>query len=654
MTLAEPLSRGFTYMDENEDSIGALIREQEDNFIRGNTQISKYVNFSMHDTLEQIEAYANSKHISGEFDSNGREKPFFNIVTAAMNIWYRATDLDRKDIKFVPTNNSSVILAFVANVILQNWMNDNRWGQFLNDWGRALSKYGSSVPKFVKNSQGLHSSIVPWNRLIVDAVDFDANPKIEILELTEAQLRGRIKTNGYDADAVKALCSALKARETMDKRKKDNKNDYIKLYEIHGNLSKEFLTGKKADEDEYVQQMHVISFVGTKNGRKTEYQDFTLFAGEEEKDPYMITHLIKEDSRSLAIGAVEHAFQGQWMTNHSKKSVKDTLDISSRLVFQTADTHFVGRNILSDFESGDIFVHTLNMPLTKVENSKPDIQQWENYATSWQNLVQEITATPDALRGTTPVSGTPYSTTATLTNQANSLFELMTENKGLHIEDMMREWVIPYIKTQLKHKNQVVAILDDAGIQEIDSMYVPNEAIKRFNDQAKEAILNGQVPSPYQPVQAMQALQQQNATQGNKRYFVPDEASDATWADVFADFEWDSIRVEVTNEQYDKQAMLQVLNTVMTTIASNPLILQNPNAMQLFSAIMRETGAISPIQLSTASVIPPLPPTTMQIRDTVDFKDMPPDAQKQLLSRMGIEIQPQQTPGSSGGGLPSK
>lgn len=652
-------------MDENEDSVGALIREQEDNFIRGNTQISKYVNFSMHDTLEKIEAYANSKHISGEFDSQGREKPFFNIGTAAVNIWYRATDLDRKNIKFTPTNNSSVILAFVANVILQNWMEENRWGQFLNEWGRSLAKYGSSVTKFVKNSKGLHSSVIPWNRLIADSVDFDANPKIEIIELTIAQLRMRIKTHGYDAEAVKALCSALKARETIDKRKKDNKNDYIKLYELHGNLSKKYLTGLEADEDEYVQQMHVISFVGTKNGRKTEYEDFTLVAGEEETDPYIITHLIKEDSRSLAIGAIEHTFQAQWMTNHSMKSIKDTLDITSRAVFQTADTHFVGRNILSDFESGDIFVHGVNMPLTKVESSNVDTSKWQNFSTMWQNVAQEITATPDSLRGTQPPANTPYSTTALLTGQANSLFELMTQSKGLSIEDMMNIFIIPYVKTQLNHKDQIVAILDAAGVQEIDALYIPTEAIKRYNAKTTQAVLSnahavihGGTLSPIQPFnqqQEQQQVQQQNASMGNKRFFVPDDIDDKTWSDIFSDFEWHSIRVDVTNESYDKNAMLAVLNTVMQTIGSNPLILQNQNAMQIFSAIMRETGAISPIQLSTANIVPPLPPTTMQIRDTIDFKDLPPDAQAQVLQRQGVTIQPPQTPAPSnaGGGLPN-
>ncbi|MDE2103077.1 MAG: hypothetical protein KGL39_37880 [Patescibacteria group bacterium] len=643
---------------ELKESVGEIVRKMESLFINGNTQISKYVNFSMHDTLEKIEAYANSKHVSGEYDSLGREKPFFNIVTAAINIWYRATDLDRKNIKFVPATNKSIVLAFVANVILQNWMRDERWGVFLNDWGRALSKYGSSVTKFVKKGDALTSSVIPWNRLICDAVDFDANPQIEILELTEAQLRARVKTYGYNKENVNSLVSSLSARTTIDKKKKDNKNDYIKLYEVHGVMPKSLLTGSDTDEDEYVQQMHVISFVGTKKGRDTEYEDFTLFSGEEEESPYMITHLIKEDSRTLSIGAVEYLFEAQWMTNHSKKSIKDTLDISSRLIFQTADANFVGRNVLSDFESGDIFIHSLNMPLTKVDNSKVDITQWENYAVSWQNLAQQITATPDAMRGVSPTSGTPYSTTAALTAQANSLFELMTENKGLHIEDMMRQFIIPHIKSQLKHKDQVVAILDDAGVQQIDMMYIPDEAVRRYNAQTINTVLGmnpGEVPNipQFNHTQATQDIQKQMAAQGNTRFFVPDDAGESTWEDIFSDFEWNSIRVEVTNEQYDKQAMLQVLNTVMQTIASNPMILNNPNAMQLFSAIMRETGAVSPIQLTSNGVLPPLPQTRVDIRDTVDFKDLPPDAQQELLARQGIQTQPQQPspegPPSAGG-----
>ena len=71
-----------------------IIRTQEQNYISNSTQISEYVSFSPKTTIDKIEAYLNSTHISGSTDSLGREKPFFNIVTGATNIWYRATDID--------------------------------------------------------------------------------------------------------------------------------------------------------------------------------------------------------------------------------------------------------------------------------------------------------------------------------------------------------------------------------------------------------------------------------------------------------------------------------------------------------------------------------------------------------------------------------
>ena len=77
------------------DSIGAIVKKMESDYIVGNTEISKYVTFDQYENLNTIDAYLNSNHVSGSEDSLGREKPFFNIVTAAVNIWYRATNIAR-------------------------------------------------------------------------------------------------------------------------------------------------------------------------------------------------------------------------------------------------------------------------------------------------------------------------------------------------------------------------------------------------------------------------------------------------------------------------------------------------------------------------------------------------------------------------------
>ncbi len=588
-------------------SICETVREAETNYLSGSVSVGEYVEWDMHETIEIIDAYLNSKHISGANDSLGREKPFFNIVTAAVNIWYRATDLDRKNIRVLPDNHKNTALAFIATVLLQEWMKKSRFAVFLNDWGRSLARYGSAVCKFVEKDGELVASVVPWNRMIVDPIDFDALPRIEKLYKTPAQLR---RMGSYDPDTVEALINAQQSRETADGQKQDNQAKFIELYEVHGELPLALLAddieqAPDADWTTYRQQMHVVSFV---EGRSGEYEDFTLYRGKERKDPYMLTHLIKEDGRTLSIGAVEHLFDSQWMVNHTAKNMKDTLDMASKLIFQTADKNYVGRNVLTAIETGDIFIHEANAPLTRVANDKPDITAFQAFGQQWQNLASEITSTPDAIKGNTLPSGTPYSLGAFLGAQANSLFEMMTENKGLHIEDMMREFIIPHLKTKMDSKEEIVAVLDDNSIAEIDAMYVPREAIRRYNDTFKQDLIEGRVPSPFQQDIEEAGVRKDMAPLGNKRILRPDEIGESTWNASLQNFEMTAV-VEVTNENTDKQAVLSTLTALLQTIAQNPLVLQDPNAKMLFSAILTETGRISPLQLSTASNPSVSPPT---------------------------------------------
>ena len=590
-----------------------VVRKAESNYLQGKTKLGDYVDFSMHDTIEKIDAYWNSKHIGGETDSLGREKPVFNIVIAAGNIWYRATDLDRKNIKFIPTSQKSILLAFVANVLLQNWMDKNRFGKFLNAWGRSLAKYGSSVVKFVEKGRELIPSVIPWNRLIVDPVDFDALPCIEKFYKTPAQLR---KIKEYDQVAVDSLIQAVSARKTLVGSEKDTQSEFIELYEVHGELDSRLLDENpdlSRENIKYVQQMHVISFV--KNDTEKGYNDFCIYKGKESKNPYMITHLIEEDGRTLSIGSVESLFDAQWMMNHTVKNMKDTLDIVSKLLMQTADKRYTGKNVLNSIESGDIFTHEVNMPLTRIANDKPDITALQNFGMMWRQLGPEITATPEAMRGLTPVSGTPLGTTQLLVSQSNSLFEIMTENKGLDLEDMLRDYVIFHLKKQLKHKDEVVGILDDAGIQEIDAMYIPQKAILLHNENFVNSVIKGENPVPFDQQAMQNTVKQGLSILGNKRFFKPDDLGKLQWDELFSDFEWDNIRVEITNENVDKQAVLQTLNMALTTIAKNPAILQDPNAKMLFNAILMETGRISPLQL-TASL--PQVPTELQTNQPVN------------------------------------
>jgi hypothetical protein len=200
--------------------------------------------------------------------------------------------------------------------------------------------------------------------------------------------------------------------------------------------------------------------------------------------------------------------------------------------------------------------------------------------------------------------------------EAHSLFELMTENKGLHIVDMMTGHVIPHLKTKFDNIDELTATLDAQYLHEFDSKYVPNEAIRRDNKQIIDTILSNANKDVNDPsgiaynqdrTQVEGDIKKELANYGNQRFIKPSDLDGKKWKEVLKDLEWD-VEVEVTDEAVDKQAVMTTLTTVLQTIATNPAVLTDPNMKMIFNRILEETGAISTLELSNV----PAPQPQMQ------------------------------------------
>ena len=600
-------------LKENQ-SVAELVRKMEEDDDQGNTHISKYVDFYMRETIDKIEAYSNSKHISGDTDAMGREKPFFNIVTSAVNIWYRATDIDRKDIKLRAIKQRDYTLAYILTMLLEDAMRKNNFGAFLNDWGKKLAKYGSCVSKHVEVDKELINKAMDWNTIIVDPVDFWNNLVIEKLWYTPAQLIKEAERKGYDMDMVDELLDMKQARENSDGQNIDNKADYILLYEVHGELPLSYITEKDSDDKEYTQQMHVISYLVRNDGNKSKYEEYTLYKGREKQSPYYLTHLIEEDGRTLSIGAVENLFEAQWMANDNVKKIKDQLDLASKLVFQTADPNFVGQNVLNAIENGEILTHGVNMPITQVQNNSHDISALQAFGQQWTQQGMQINGINEAMTSA-PKAGTAWRQTQAALQEAHSLFELMTENKGLALENIIREFFLPFMLKQMNTSDEITALLDENNIKKLDTMYLPSEASKRVNKRIVDDILNktpqdlqeGNIFTPEmqqeQVANEQEAMQKSLKQMGNQRFIKPSEIDSKTWKEVAKDFEWD-VDIDITGENKDTQAVLATLTTVMQTIAGlggQPM----PEEMKpIFNKILNLTGALSPMEMIETTEAP--------------------------------------------------
>jgi hypothetical protein len=298
------------------------------------------------------------------------------------------------------------------------------------------------------------------------------------------------------------------------------------------------------------------------------------------------------------------------MMNHTAKSIKDQLDLASKLIFQTSDGNFVGQNALAAIENGDILVHAVNQPLTQVANTSHDITALQNFQTSWKMLGQEINGIAESMLGAAPKSHTAWKQTQAVINESYSLFEMMTENKRLDLAEMLTRFIIPFIKKyELNNADEIAAELESYDLNRIDSAYIANVSTKMVNQQIIEKVLNDEEITPedqaFLTEQAASSVQKNLASLGNQRFFAPDEIN---WSKELKDLEWE-LEIEVPGESEDTEAALTTLDTTLKTLVALQGRPMTPDERLVFNKILTKTGQVSPAELVGA---PPAQPSPMQ------------------------------------------
>jgi hypothetical protein len=252
-------------------------------------------------------------------------------------------------------------------------------------------------------------------------------------------------------------------------------------------------------------------------------------------------------------------------------------------------------------ENGDILIHQLNQPLTEINNTSHDITALQAFGAQWKSLGNEITGVSESMMGQTAPSGTTWRQVEALLQESHSLFEIMTENKGLDVERMMTKYIIPHLKKKMDTSEEISAILESHQITQLDSLYIPNEAIRRVNNKIKEAVLSGKIYPPEMQVQEIetekQNIQRGLNSFGNQRFIKPSDVPDKTWKEVLKDLEWE-VEVDITGEQTDRQAVMTTLTTVFQSIAGMQGRPMTSDEKLVFNRILEQTGAISPIELA--------------------------------------------------------
>lgn len=543
------------------------------------------------DIIKTIEYYTNNQYLSGNKDSLGREKPFYNVCNYRVTVAKTATDLDIKDIRFEADSMKFATQAMIINHELYKYLKEIQFSKTLNDMGMARPKYGGVLVKNYEN--GKRIDVVDWTNMDFDPNDIENGILIERHYMKPSELKKRSDIwTGYDdiADVLKEHAKANK-----------NKPQDIEVKEITGEFSINFDPNEQDNDENSSKFQKMCFYVACIENKK-----FLLYKEDLKSNVDKYKYLAWEEvGKGLGRGIVEEGFESQVWVNDSMISIKNAMDLSGKVLIAT-DSQKVKGNVVTGVETGHVFELEPGRQMTSINLSPSALPEYHNIIELWNQQYDKTSSTYAANTGEAPTAGTPYSQTALLNQVANTPFEYQREVWGIWLNEILNEWILPVVKKRITKEHYLVSEFDDAELAIIDrsmSEYVAMEGIR-------EAIRQGRVPT-LEEYTATKDFVMNNSPKGNKRELKIPEG----YLDVDG-----QLSANITGEMKNKAVMLQsldaILNRIISTFDPNTgkyAALEDPVLSKIFGQIIEMSGVpISISQLKSENPAPTAMPMQMQ------------------------------------------
>lgn len=552
-------------------------------------RITEGYEFDPFSTINKIELYRASKFKTGNIDSQGNKKFFFNICNAPAGNVTKNIDLDTSDITIQAEDGNHVLQALLYREKLKQWMKVKQFGLFLNKIGENLPIYGQTVSK--KEEKDL-VRYVPLRDLHRDPSIIGLKNSTYVIEHHRLQpdVLKQMKEKGWFKEKVDATIATFFA--SGDKQ--------INVYEFYGwsqygNLATEFPTIFAADEarkDEYVK---VRAYAGMNIPLpQRDAQESSTFSAVlhvmpwNEDWPYKDLNMLEIEGRSLGLGIFESLFDLQERKNEMVNQKARSMAISSKHIFQTR-SQTIESNILTDVDDGQIL--TVSNEITPIATEERNLAAYAQEENNIRELARDLSNSQEILTGESLPGRTPYRLGAMLAQNASKLLEYIQEKFGLHLEEILNEWIIPQFEKEMD-LDFIMEIEDPELLEKI----VEGDINRRLNVMIKDYFFAyGDFPTAAEADAIRQTMK--------KEYTGKQFASVLKGYLKFPK----RARVVITNEGINTRQQLESLGNLLQLLGQNPTAMENPQTKGIVMLMMERMG-IPPTALGSAP--PPQPQVT--------------------------------------------
>jgi hypothetical protein len=533
------------------------------------------------DHIRRSFLYKNSQFY--EKNEDRKNRPFKNIIRPILNIQYRTEGFDVKDIELYVDDPKQYHKSFLVKKFHDTWARENEIDTFIDEVVESYIDYGAVL---VKNVNGVRPEVVDLQTLaFCDQTDLLSGAFAIKHFFSPDQLRDMEKVGwGNEANGatieIETLIGLADNTKQQDVQGVDNQtpSKYIEIYEVHGQFDQKYLGG---ESDKPVQMVQIIGYYKDQTGNKV---GVTLFA-KKEKLPFKLLLRDKVFGRACGFGAIEELFENQKWTNSAEINIAEMLASASKTLYKTADQAFKTRNNLSNKENGDVLVLGEGKDINQIDTSPRNLVVFNNAVAEWNQHAQVMGSAGESLDGTNPSSGTPFKLQELVTNEAKGIHIYRQGKIAVFIEEIYRDWVIPYIGKEISKDQTFLAELSSDEFQQIFDRVITN----RSNAWQIEQILSGQVLTPEMVDTKKQELQKELLSNGNKQFL--------SWVkDDFKDTKL-KVRANIANKQKNLALLTDKVVNVLRQFIATPQIRQDPDMLKLLNVILESSG-LSPILFS--------------------------------------------------------
>jgi len=540
--------------------------------------ISNGNDFNLKDTIEKIELYRASKFKTGDRDSQGNKKFFFNIVNPQCGNVTKNIDIDRSNIRVVAEDGNDFVKSMIYSSELKQWMKDSKFGTLLNKCSEFLPVYGSVILKKI----GTDIKFIPIRSLKFDPAISNKESSYDIqspyiIEEHHMQPDEIEKMDKWNKEAVDEVV------EFFREKQKDNKITDALVYEFYAEFPNEELGLSGSGYSKGVKYIAYGEYVDEK--QKTQIFSKVLFSKKVDKFPYKKLDLFRIEGRALGLGIIEMLFDAQYRWNEIANQKAVSLKLSSKHLFQTRDDT-VESNIMSDLLDGDIL--KVRSEITPIATEERNLGAYSQEETNIMNIVRSNANSFEVLTGESLPSGTPFRLGAMLNQNAGKLFEFVRENYGLFLEEVITEWVLPEFEKKASTEH-IFELYDNETIE----LIVEKDANRRINEAIKKYVIaNGTFPEK----QEVEIIKEHELSNRKDVQFIKI---------IKGYLKFDkTVRVDPTGEQVNTMQKVESLSNFIQLLAQNPQAMVDPNLRKMLERLAEEVG-LSPSLIAGGAQMQP-------------------------------------------------